>query len=124
MRGDLCLELALDAHGAQRQVGVRCLDQEHVQTATEIQGPQGGVGNTQTEGLAEHFGLKRYVLTLEWLTLLPTIGPTPVSSQRRDIAQTFEKETWTRERLPRERGRYRPPAPCTSRLRMSFCLIV
>src|SRR6056297_1551887 len=32
---------------------------------------------------------RRLVLLLAWLTLLPTIGPFPVSSQRRDIASPF-----------------------------------
>src|SRR6185312_5068668 len=34
---------------------------------------------------------RRLVFTLEWLTLWPIIGPTPVSSQRRDIRQTFRR---------------------------------
>src|SRR3989338_6556874 len=40
---------------------------------------------------------RRLVLMFEWLTLCPTIGPTPVSSQRRDMKATFAKERRTRE---------------------------
>jgi hypothetical protein len=37
------------------------------------------------------------VLMFEWLTLWPTIGPIPVSSQRRDMADTL---VWARPTAP------------------------
>ena len=50
---------------------------------------------------------RRFVLMLEWLTLWPTIGPTPVSSQRRDIAAIRLGNRWSsrEDRLHRAGGR-------------------
>src|SRR3954452_15930197 len=55
---------------------------------------------------------RRLVLMLEWLTLWPTIGPTPVSSQRRDMGCTLARIKRGRDRSSpsRERCVYRQSA--------------
>src|ERR1700742_2166992 len=55
---------------------------------------------------------RRLVLIFEWLTLCPTIGPTPVSSQRRDMATDLPAKERRRAeaRAPaREQGLYAGP---------------
>src|SRR6056297_1729460 len=64
------------------------------------------------------FGRKRrLVLLLAWLTLLPVIGPFPVSSQRRDMGFFLRL---VRRPLPgaKYRGRRHWPRPKTGALRL------
>src|SRR5690606_32966587 len=51
--GQLGADLTLDAQGGDRQLLVAGLDDEGVQAALEVQGAQGGVRDTQREGLAQ-----------------------------------------------------------------------
>src|SRR5690606_34231709 len=55
--GQLGAHLALDAQGGDRQLLVASLDDEGVQAALEVQGAQGGVRDTQREGLTQRFRL-------------------------------------------------------------------
>uniref|UniRef100_A0A0N4ZJU1 RING-type domain-containing protein n=1 Tax=Parastrongyloides trichosuri TaxID=131310 RepID=A0A0N4ZJU1_PARTI len=55
--GQLGADLTLDAQGGDRQLLVASLDDEGVQAALEVQGAQGGVRDTQREGLAQSFRL-------------------------------------------------------------------
>ena len=115
-RGLLGLDLLLDLQGARRELLVLGLDQEGVQAAAEVHRAQGRVGDAQVEALAQRVGRsftggsagrkRRLDLMLEWLTLWPIIGPTPVSSQRRDMGSAFAIKTAPREAsgLAREAG--------------------
>src|SRR5665213_102631 len=103
LRGELGLDLLLDLPRPGGQGFISRLQQEGVQAASEIQGSQGRVGDPQAKRLAEGFRRqagrrqagrnRRLDLMLEWLTRWPVIGPTPVSSQRRDMAIGTSRRT-------------------------------
>ena len=102
---------ALELQRLRRQLGVGGLGEEGVEAAAVVDAAQREAemrrrwvwpSASLVSDTSVRFGRKRRLdLLLAWLTLLPTIGLLPVSSQRRDIGLRSLHLAWVRGRSAR-----------------------